>query len=40
MLARLDDDAREYERRRSLELYRTRPSLRAFEAAFAGLLLP
>lgn len=39
-LARLDDDPREYQRRRRLDLYRTPPSLRAFEAGFAGLLLP
>jgi hypothetical protein len=38
-LQRLDADAGEYERRRQLELYAQRPSLRAFEARFAELLL-
>ncbi len=38
-LARLDSDPREYERRQRLELYKTRPSLRNFEAGFARLLL-
>ncbi|HVN98973.1 MAG TPA: glycosyltransferase family 10 [Steroidobacteraceae bacterium] len=38
-LQRLEADAAEYERRRRLELYRQRPSLRDFEARFAALLL-
>jgi hypothetical protein len=38
-LQRLASDANEYQRRRSLDLYRHRPSLAHFEARFAAMLL-